>query len=232
MDHGHLLLQMGAAGRASIPELIAHASPFSKLVLLVLVAQSAYTWAVLWNRLRLFRRVKQQDAGFLMAWRKLPEGADCRLVAEQHAGSVMARAALVGQRTLEQLPADRVPREARMELAGRAMDRAASDEVSTLEKHVGFLATTGSVAPFVGLLGTVWGVMVAFIDIGAQGSATLAVVAPGIAEALIATVAGLAAAIPAVVGYNHCLGRLREFGDRAGQFSAEFVDRRLGAELR
>ena len=232
MDHGHILMQIGVGGRASIPALIAHASPFSKFILLVLLAQSVYTWAVLWNRLRLYQRVRLRDAAFLTAWRKLPDGADCRLAADQHAGSVLARAALVGQRTLEQLPADKVPREARMELAHRAMDRAATDEVSTLEKHVGFLATTGSVAPFVGLLGTVWGVMVAFIDIGAQGSATLAVVAPGIAEALIATVAGLAAAIPAVIGYNHCLGRLRDFGDRAGQFSSEFVDRRMGAELR
>ena len=78
-----------------------------------------------------------------------------------------------------------------------------------------FLATTGSVAPFIGLMGTVWGVMVSFVNIGAQGSATLVVVAPGIAEALIATIAGLAAAIPSVIGYNHCLGRLREIGQRA-----------------
>ena len=118
-----------------------------------------------------------------------------------------------------------------MELAHRAMDRAAADEVSMLEKHIGFLATTGSVAPFVGLLGTVWGVMVAFVDIGAQGSATLVVVAPGIAEALIATVAGLAAAIPAVIGYNHCLGKLRDFGNHATSFATEFLDRRLGARL-
>ena len=100
-----------------------------------------------------------------------------------------------------------------------------------LERHVGFLATTGSVAPFIGLMGTVWGVMAAFVNIGAQGSASLVVVAPGIAEALIATVAGLAAAIPAVVGYNHCLGRLREIGNGAAQFTSEFLDRRLGAHL-
>ncbi len=232
MELGHILLQLGSGGRASIPELIAHSSLFSKFVLLVLLGQSAYTWAILWNRLRLYERVRLRDVSFLTAWRKLPDAADCRLIAEQHAGSVLARAALTGQRTLEQLPSDRVPREARMDFAHRAMDRAATDELSGLERHVGFLATTGSVAPFVGLLGTVWGVMVAFIDIGAQGSATLAVVAPGIAEALIATVAGLAAAIPAVIGYNHCLGRLRDLGDRATQFSSEYVDRHMGAELR
>src|SRR5436309_6214101 len=108
------------------------------------------------------------------------------------------------------------------------MDRSASREAGGLECHVGFLATTGSVSPFIGLLGTVWGVMSAFLNIGAQGSASLVVVAPGIAEALIATVAGLAAAIPAVVGYNHCLGRLREMSQATTQFTTEYLDRRMG----
>jgi biopolymer transport protein TolQ len=108
------------------------------------------------------------------------------------------------------------------------MDRSAIEEASLLEKSVGFLATTGSVSPFIGLMGTVWGVMTAFLNIGAQGSASLIVVAPGIAEALIATVAGLAAAIPAVVGYNHLLGRLRDFTNSTGQFANEFLDQRVG----
>jgi len=116
----------------------------------------------------------------------------------------------------------------RYEVTQRAMDRSASEETAALERHVGFLATTGSVSPFIGLMGTVWGVMSSFLNIGAQGSASLVVVAPGIAEALIATVAGLAAAIPAVVGYNHLVGRLREFGHATGEFTSEFLDRRMG----
>src|SRR5438093_9800398 len=108
------------------------------------------------------------------------------------------------------------------------MDRCANEGPSLLGRHVGFLATTGSVSPFVGVMGTVWGVMSSFLNIGAQGSASLVVVAPGIAEALIATVAGLAAAIPAVVGYNHLVGRLREFAHATGEFTSEFLDRRLG----
>src|SRR5262249_56787452 len=103
-----------------------------------------------------------------------------------------------------------------------------NEETALLERHVGFLATTGSVSPFIGLMGTVWGVMTAFLNIGAQGSASLVVVAPGIAEALIATVAGLAAAIPAVVGYNHLLGKLRDFTNTTTQFATEFLDRRTG----
>src|SRR5215510_9044420 len=107
------------------------------------------------------------------------------------------------------------------------MDRSASEEAAELERHVGFLATVGSVSPFIGLMGTVWGVMTSFLNIGAQGSASLVVVAPGIAEALIATIAGLAAAIPAVVGYNHLIGRLRDFANNTGRFASEYLDHRL-----
>jgi len=226
-----VILQLGAGSRASIPGLVAQASPFSKGVLLLLLVLSVYSWAVIWNRLQRFARVQKQDEAFLAAFRRLPPQADCRLVANQHPASVLARAALAGLKSLEQLPADHVGPAARFDLVQRAMDRAANDEVAALEKHVGFLATTGSVAPFIGLMGTVWGVMVAFVNIGAQGSASLVVVAPGIAEALIATIAGLAAAIPAVIGYNHCLGRLREFGNSATMFTSEFLDRRVGAHL-
>jgi biopolymer transport protein TolQ len=108
------------------------------------------------------------------------------------------------------------------------MERTAQDETNTLERHVGFLGTTGSVAPFIGLMGTVWGIMSAFVNIGAQGSASLVVVAPGIAEALITTIAGLAAAIPAVVAYNHFIGRVRDFMNHTAQFASEYLDRRAG----
>jgi biopolymer transport protein TolQ len=226
-----LILQLGAGTRATIPGLVAQASPFSKGVLLLLLLMSVYSWAVIWNRLRLYGRVARADVAFVSAFRRLPDQADFRIVAEQNPASILGRAALAGQRSLEQHPQDHVGVAARFELAQRAMDRAANDEVATLERHVGFLATTGNVAPFIGLMGTVWGVMAAFVNIGAQGSASLIVVAPGIAEALIATIAGLAAAIPAVIGYNHCLGRVREFGNNAGSFTSEFLDRRIGAHL-
>ncbi len=227
-----LILQLGAGGRATIPGLVAQASPFSKAVLLLLLVMSVYSWAVIWNRMRLYARVAREDASFVGAFRRLPDQADFRIVAEQHPASILGRTALAGMRSLEQHPAEHVGVAARFELTQRAMDRAAGDEVAALEKHVGFLATTGNVAPFIGLMGTVWGVMAAFVNIGAQGSASLVVVAPGIAEALIATIAGLAAAIPAVIGYNHCLGRLREFGNTAGSFTSEFLDRRVGAYLK
>src|SRR5204863_3214961 len=154
---------------------------------------------------------------------------DCRLLCDQHPESLVAKVALAGQRTLDQLKPDpALSTTARHDLARHAMERSAGDETAALERHVGFLATTGSVSPFIGLLGTVWGVMSSFLNIGAQGSASLVVVAPGIAEALIATVAGLAAAIPAVVGYNHLVGKLRDITNATGQLTTEFLDRRAG----
>ncbi len=224
-----LVLQVGGGLRASVPALILNAGLFAKAILGVLLVMSVYSWAVLWNRLGLYSRVERADRRFLQSFRRLRPTADCRLVCEQHPRSLLARVALAGQRTLDQHAAlgEDSP-VLRYEVTQRAMDRSASEETAALERHVGFLATTGSVSPFIGLMGTVWGVMSSFLNIGAQGSASLVVVAPGIAEALIATVAGLAAAIPAVVGYNHLVGPLREFGHATGEFTSEFLDRRMG----
>jgi biopolymer transport protein TolQ len=223
-----LILQLGGGLRASVPALIANSSLFAKAILVILVVLSVYSWAIIWNRARLFARVDRADRAFIGAFRRLPSGADCRLVCEQHPQSIVARVALAGQRSLDQHPAgEAMTWSARYDLAWRAMERSSNDESARLERHLGFLATTGSVSPFIGLMGTVWGVMMSFLNIGAQGSASLVVVAPGIAEALIATVAGLAAAIPAVVGYNHYLQRLRELGNTMAAFSTEFLDRRV-----
>ena len=225
-----LLLQVGSGLRASVLSLVLHSSPVAKGILFLLMAVSVYSWAVIWNRLRLYARVERADRGFLAAFRRLAGTGDCRLMCEQHGGSFLAKVALAGQLSLDRHANDpALGLERRWELAMRAMDRRASEESGKLEQHVGFLATTGSVSPFVGLMGTVWGVMSAFLNIGTQGSASLVVVAPGIAEALIATVAGLAAAIPAVVAYNHCLARLRELSNSAALFASEFVDRRSGS---
>ena len=103
--------------------------------------------------------------------------------------------------------------------------KSASVQINRLERSLGFLATTASATPFIGLFGTVWGIMNAFRGIGMAGTASLAAYAPGIAEALVATAAGLAAAIPAVIGYNHFLGRLRSMEGRIDEFVADFVHR-------
>ena len=106
----------------------------------------------------------------------------------------------------------------------RSMNKACNTEMTKLESALGFLATTGSASPFIGLFGTVWGIMDTFKGIGARGSATLAVVAPGISEALIATAAGLAAAIPAVIFYNYFLNQSKNMVQEMENFSAEFLN--------
>ena len=103
------------------------------------------------------------------------------------------------------------------------MEEAAAAEADRLDRHLGILATTGSVTPFVGLFGTVWGIMNAFQSIGLTGTANLAAVAPGISEALVTTAAGLAAAIPAVIGYNLLLGRARRLAGRIDRFVLSFL---------
>lgn len=224
-----ILRAAGPGLRASVPALVGSSGPFAKTLLLVLLGVSAYSWAVIWNRLRLYQRVERADRDFLIAFRRLEPRADCRPVCDRHPGSTLARVAIAGQRALEHaLQAGAESLATRHEFTHRAMDRAANDQSARLESHVGFLATAGSVSPFIGLMGTVWGVMTAFVNIGAQGSASLVVVAPGIAEALIATVAGLGAAIPAVVAYNHLLSRLRAFSNSTAQFASEFLERKLG----
>jgi len=229
MQFEAFILLLGGGARASVPALIAGAGPFAKAILIVLLAISVYSWAVIWSRMRLYARVERDDRRFLLAFRRLPPHSDPRVICEQHPDSMLARVVLGGQRALEQHPPEAGGSVAlRYEIAQRAMDRAASEESAGLERHVGFLATAGSVSPFIGLMGTVWGVMSSFLNIGAQGSASLVVVGPGIAEALIATVAGLAAAIPAVVAYNHLLGRLRDLGNGTAAFASEYLERRLG----
>jgi biopolymer transport protein TolQ len=218
-----LLFLLAGGMRASVVSLVLTSSPFAKFILIMLTLVSVYSWAIIWNRLRLYGRLERADKAFADSFKRFAATGNIRLLCDQHPTSPLARMAREGHAVLERPGGGDDAR--RRDLAQRVMERRGSDESATLEKHIGFLATTGSVAPFVGLMGTVWGVMSAFLSIGSQGSASLVVVAPGIAEALIATVAGLAAAIPSVVGYNHCLGRLREFGNRASQFTGEFVDR-------
>src|SRR5262245_10484261 len=223
------LVLAGASVRASVPGLVLQAGPFAKFVLGVLLCMSVWSWAVIWNRLRLYGRVIRADRAFLIAYRKRGNGIPAGVWADHHPDSLLAFVAAAGMRAGDPRPGHPAGA-ASIGQVQRTMERVANDQISRLEKHVGFLATTGSVAPFIGLMGTVWGVMSAFLNIGAQGSATLVVVAPGIAEALIATVAGLGTAIPSVVAYNHILGRLREFTSSTAAFITEFLDRRLATE--
>jgi len=228
-----------ALGQGSIYRLIVDASPFAKVILIVLLAFSVISWAVIIDKVRFFRAAGRSSDLFLRRFREGARLEELSAIAKQTPSSPYSNV-LIGavSELTSRKGANVVPSKGNTSSLGEdiirvrsAMNRATSTEISKMETHLTFLATTGSVTPFVGLLGTVWGVMSAFLNMGLRGSATLAVVAPGIAEALIATVAGLAAAIPAVVAYNYFLGKVRGAENEMTKFASEFCDRLSGGLL-
>jgi biopolymer transport protein TolQ len=201
-------------------------------VLGLLATMSVVSWAIMVSRWRLYRRVQSANDRFLKVFRSSDRISNVYndLVAVKH--STLMPVFEAGAREYEDLrmlrltslvrrPTDLVSDE--LETIMSAMERAQSEEHARLADTTTFLATTANTAPFLGLLGTIWGVMDAFMNIGLTGSASLAVVAPGIAEALIATIVGLAAAIPAVVGFNYAGARLGRIDAVTSGFISEFL---------
>ncbi|MGD8397113.1 MAG: MotA/TolQ/ExbB proton channel family protein [Candidatus Eiseniibacteriota bacterium] len=209
---------------------------FARLILLILLGFSIVSIAVIIDRWRYMRAADQHMRSFRGLFgsgglvnltsilEELPEGPMSRL-----AEAAIDEYELSFQRRANPGPAIDAPEDAsqaaraRLGLANveRAMESAAADEIGRAEQRLVVLATTGAVSPFFGLLGTVWGVMSAFVAMGMQSSASLAVVAPGIAEALITTIFGLGAAIPAVIAYNVFQGRVRALDDELEAFSRD-----------
>jgi biopolymer transport protein TolQ len=220
---GHDLLQM-----------VAGSSPISKAILLVLILFSVTSWAVILFKLWVFSRSERQSAAFLEVFRRSNKFSEVQAVCKTLAESPLVGIFQAGYAELNaQLrltgaapagaPAVARPTIKSLAALDRALLRAASVEVNKLESRVPFLATTASITPYIGLFGTVWGIMAAFQGIGQTGSTNLGVVAPGIAEALIATAAGLFAAIPAVYFYNHLSNRVKLLASEMDDFSLEFL---------
>ena len=218
---------LAAIGR-SVPSLVLDSGLFAKFILLLLFVISVLSWAIIWDRTRLYLRLRPGGA----AARKDLQKKDLRTILaslkEYHPsieGSILGETV----RFLKEYPSSRgggiASQNSQSPHALRnSLDRRAMEEISEMEKHLVFLATTAAVAPFFGLLGTVWGIMSSFLSMGVQGTASLEVVGPGIAEALVTTIAGLATAIPALIGYN-LLGRhLRRQETRTDLFIARIVD--------
>lgn len=226
---------MPISNHSDIVQLVLHSGPVVRFVLLVLLFFSITSWAIIFNKYRFINKARKQSAEFLdLFWNR-------RSLSEAYAASKklvycpLARVFRVAYAELRKVkttqPAPKKDKEAPLseDLAAianikRALRRAVNVEFTGLNKAVSFLATTGNTAPFVGLFGTVWGIMDAFRGIGLRGSASLAVVAPGISEALIATAAGLAAAIPAVVAYNYFSSKIRNLESEMHNFSADFLN--------
>ena len=215
-------------------ELLERSSLLSQAVLAILGLFSIVSWAVILLKLRQFRRVDAQTTRFADVFRRSSKFSEVQTACKSLVHSPLAGIFQAGYvelnaqlRHRERGPAggqtDR-PVLRSFDALDRALLRASSIEVAKLERRVGFLATTASLTPFIGLFGTVWGIMNAFAGIGVAGSTNLAVVAPGIAEALIATAAGLFAAIPAVYFYNHLSQKLKEIASTMDDFAMEFLN--------
>lgn len=224
------------AGHLDPWQLVMDASPTVKLVLVVLVLMSLICWFIIGAKLFRLGRATRQSNRFLDIFWESGRGqawtAD-RLEAIYSQLSVVNTSPLAKvfhagyvelARVLGSAAGGRGAGVTEMTNVERALRRASINEVTVLETMVPFLATTGSTAPFVGLFGTVWGIMNSFIEIGGQKSASLDVVAPGIAEALIATAIGLVAAIPAVMAYNYFLRRIHVLQTEMDAFTSDYLN--------
>ncbi len=204
-----------------------------KLVLFILLYFSVVSWAIIFYKLLQVHRAKSESERFLEFFWKAKRFEAINSQLDRYTNSPLTVLFKEGynelKKLLEQGEAKEDSEGISTDLGGidnitRALRRATTSEITRLEKYTTFLATTGSTAPFIGLFGTVWGIMNAFKGIGETGSASLAVVAPGIAEALIATAIGLVAAIPAVMGYNHFQHKIRVLIAEMDSFSTELLN--------
>ncbi len=221
--------------RGNILDLVLHAGLIVKIVLLILLAFSVISWAIIFYKFRLIGKARKESEMFLRLFRRGKRFDAVFNSSKNLLGSPLAnifRAGYIELTTKHEEtsnPDSSDLSSISTDLGGidnisRALRRAMASEVTKLEKALTFLATTGSTTPFIGLFGTVWGIMDSFRGIGVTGSASLAVVAPGISEALVATAAGLAAAIPAVVFYNYYLNRIKVLETEMDNFSQEFLN--------
>jgi biopolymer transport protein TolQ len=225
------------ARSTDVVSLVANASILSKVVLLILVVFSAVSWAVIFYKLWVYRRAEEQSSTFLGVFRKSSKFSEVQAVCPTLAASPLVGLFQSGYAELNtQLRTDRSGEAAKpgapagrptlksIDAVDRALLRATTVELNKLEHRVPFLATTASITPFIGLFGTVWGIVVAFQGIAEAGNTSLGVVAQPIAEALIATAAGLFAAIPAVYFYNHFTNKVKKFASEMDDFALEFLN--------
>ena len=207
-----------------VVNLILQSGPVAKAVLVILLLFSVFSWAVMLAKWSAMDRARVQSGRFLKAFRKAARLEDVAAVAPQFRESPLASVFDGGYTEYRRQVGNPSGAVRSMAAIERATQIAASEELTRLERRLPWLATTGTVTPFIGLFGTVWGIIDAFHGLGTAGAATLRAVAPGISEALVTTAAGLAAAIPAVIAYNHFTHSIREFAARMGDFALEFLN--------
>jgi|WetSurMetagenome_2_1015567.scaffolds.fasta_scaffold167689_2 biopolymer transport protein TolQ len=217
-------------------QIVGETGLFGQIILITLLFFSLVSWGIIINKYRLFKKVELQNTIFMNAFRRGRKLTELTAQANSLRLSPLAGIFSTGYNELRDIAEASnntgnsensvfTLNENQMDAIEMTLDRAATEEISKLEKNVVFLATTANASPFLGLLGTVVGIMDAFWSIGERGSASLAVVAPGIAEALLVTIVGLGAAIPAVIGYNWASNRIKIFNDKSSNFALEFLTR-------
>ena len=220
----------------SLWQIIGQSSTFGVFILLALTFMSFVSWVIIFHKWRQFKVVEKDNERFMQTFRRMRRITEAVGQAKSHAGSPLSKIYLAGVTELNELNEQKngagVPAESHHSLDERefeiiemTMERALTEEIGKLERKVIFLATTANSAPFMGLLGTVVGIMDSFWSIGERGSASLAVVAPGIAEALLATIVGLGAAIPAVMAFNWANNKMKIIHDFSSNFILEFLAR-------
>jgi biopolymer transport protein TolQ len=225
--------------KIDIIQLLGDAGPVVQFVMLLLLFFSVMSWAIIIIKWRYIRRAYRESNRFLEYFWKSRDLASAYTKAKQLAGCPIARIFRIGYVELKKVSQTGRPkmeennpqsaelmrgRISSVDNVKRALRRAISTETTRMTQMVPFLATAGNTAPFIGLFGTVWGIMNSFHGIGERGSASLAVVAPGISEALVATAAGLAVAIPAVIAFNHFMQKIRVIESELISFSSDFLN--------
>jgi biopolymer transport protein TolQ len=229
-----------AAVSMNAVDIMIHASPVVQLTLLILLGFSVTTWALIFFKWGTIKRCTTNTENFLETFWSGKSMDHIYAEAKKYTGSAVAKVFQAGYVELQRLmererqrqppgatAADvlrMAPPESSITNLERAVSRASRSESMRLESSLGFLATTGSTAPFIGLFGTVWGIMSAFQSIGLAGGASIATVAPSISEALIATAVGLAAAIPAVMAYNYYTHQTRALKAQMENFASDFLN--------
>jgi biopolymer transport protein TolQ len=216
-----LLLAVFVGGE--IVDMISNSGPVAKLVLLALLAFSLISWAIILTKWSLLQRARTQSGRFVRAFRKAQRLQDIAAVADQFKPSPLVAVFDGGYEEYRRQVAATGGLRNPLSIQ-RGMQIGASEAITRLERNMPWLAITAAVTPFVGLFGTVWGIIDAFHGLGTAGAATLRAVAPGISEALITTAAGLAAAIPAVIAYNLIGASIREFAARSDDFALEVLN--------
>ncbi len=220
---------------ANPSELLGSLGLLSIVILLILSVFSIVSWGIIVNKFRQFRQINQQDAQFLQLYEKNPFDQEALRQQSQNFSQSPSSAVYLGitdrlpsssdlftaQQEIDDQSGDQLPNRQYLEKVSQYIIQ---NQINRQEAYLPFLATTGNLTPFIGLLGTVLGIINAFGEIGVQGSASIAAVAPGVSEALVATAAGLFAAIPAVMAYNFFLSRIRKMSFRVEAFTIEFLN--------